>query len=133
MTVQVSKPYKGMAMEGLIARWYSGITRNDVEDRRRVVRMIGDNTSKGSSILEVAPGPGYLSIELAKTGNYRVFGLDISQTFVEIAQAKAQEAGVTVEFRQGNASAMPLDERPVRFHRLPRGVQEFFRPGRSDE
>lgn len=63
----------------------------------------------GTRILEVAPGPGSLAIELARIGEYQVVGLDISKSFVQIAQAKAKEAGVTVEFRHGNASNMPFD------------------------
>jgi ubiquinone/menaquinone biosynthesis C-methylase UbiE len=62
----------------------------------------------GGSVLEVAPGPGYLGIELARLGDYRVVGLDISRSFVEIARRNAQDAGVAVTFEQGNASAMPF-------------------------
>ena len=61
-------------------------------------------------MLEVAPGPGYLSVELAKLGNYNITGLDISKTFVEIAQNKATEAGVKVDFRQGDAAEMPFPD-----------------------
>lgn len=65
----------------------------------------------GGRILEVAPGPGYLAVELAKIGKYQIVGLDISESFVEIAQAKAKEAGVgvAVDFRHSNASNMPFD------------------------
>ncbi len=35
-------------------------------------------------------------------------GLDISKSFVEIAQTNARQAGVTVDFRHGNAAAMPF-------------------------
>jgi ubiquinone/menaquinone biosynthesis C-methylase UbiE len=35
--------------------------------------------------------------------------MDISASFVQIARAKAQEAGVAVDFQRGNASAMPFD------------------------
>ncbi len=47
--------------------------------------------------------PGYFAIELAKLGSYRITGLDISRTLVEIARAKAAEAGVAVDFRRGDA------------------------------
>jgi 2-polyprenyl-3-methyl-5-hydroxy-6-metoxy-1,4-benzoquinol methylase len=40
-------------------------------------------------VLEVAPGPGFLAIELAKLGPYRIVGLDISETFVRIAADEA--------------------------------------------
>jgi len=59
-------------------------------------------------VLEVAPGPGFLSIELAKGGQFRVTGLDISKTFVELARKNAAGLGVKVDFREGNASAMPF-------------------------
>lgn len=60
-----------------------------------------ENVAEGDSLLEVASGPGYLAIELAKRGKYANVGLDVSRTFVEIAQKNATEAGVgaAVEFR----------------------------------
>lgn len=105
---KAAKPYKGMAMEGAIARWY---TRNTAQGREFdvIARRIKELLPRGGHILEVAPGPGYLSIELARDPRYQVVGLDISQTFVDIARAKASEAGVTVDFRHGNASAMPFE------------------------
>jgi len=59
-------------------------------------------------LLEVAPGPGYLAIELARLGPHQITGLDISQSFVRIATAYAQQAGVDVEFRRGDAAALPF-------------------------
>jgi ubiquinone/menaquinone biosynthesis C-methylase UbiE len=94
-------------MEGLIARWYANTRRHDPE-LEPLVRQINGMFPAGSHMLEVAPGPGYLSIELAKRGAYHMVGLDISASFVEIARAKAKEAGVAVEFQQGNASSMPF-------------------------
>jgi len=105
---KAAKPYKGLAMEGMIATWYAKNTRHgrEFDTLANRVRAILPN---GSRLLEVAPGPGYLAIELAKSGQYTVVGLDISKSFVEIAQTNAKQAGVTVEFRHGNASAMPFD------------------------
>jgi ubiquinone/menaquinone biosynthesis C-methylase UbiE len=101
------KPYKGMAMEGAIARWYSKIRTQD-EEMARALQQVKDVLPAGGAVLEIAPGPGYLAIEIAKLGGYRVTGLDISRTFVEIAQAKARAAGVSVDFQLGNASDMPF-------------------------
>ncbi|MGD0158672.1 MAG: class I SAM-dependent methyltransferase [Candidatus Bathyarchaeia archaeon] len=102
------KPYKGIAMEGLVARWYSRIQRKSVEQYVSWAKMARDRIEAGSSVLEVASGPGYLSVELAKLGNYRIVGLDISKTFVNIAKEKARAAGVQIEFRQGDAAYMPF-------------------------
>jgi ubiquinone/menaquinone biosynthesis C-methylase UbiE len=108
MSTTVSKGYKGLGMNGFIATWYAKNTQKNITAYRRLAQLVAKSVSEGATILELAPGPGYLSIELAKMGNYHIVGLDISPTFVEIAQAKAREAGVDIDFRQGNASHMPL-------------------------
>lgn len=36
-------------------------------------------------------------------------GLDISRTFVDIASENARQAGVSIDFRHGDAGAMPFD------------------------
>ena len=69
---------------------------------------IAEQVPPGGSVLEVAPGPGYFAIELARLGGRHVTGLDISHTFVDIARRGAAEAGVDVEFHQGNVAAMPF-------------------------
>lgn len=56
---KASKPYKGMAMEGIIARWYTAIRQGDAE-LEAVVRQVSDMLPAGGRVLEVAPGPGYL-------------------------------------------------------------------------
>jgi ubiquinone/menaquinone biosynthesis C-methylase UbiE len=106
-----TKAYKGMGMEGGIARWYAKVTRKDYAEFQKLAARLADELQPGAAVLEVAPGPGYLSIELAKFGRYSVTGLDISETFVEIARRNAAEAGVQVDFRRGNASAMPFGDK----------------------
>ena len=82
-------------------------------------------------MLEVAPGPGYFCIELAKLGAYSITGLDISHTFVEIASKKAAEAGVRVDFRQGNASSMPLADNTFDFLLCRAAFKNFGQPVRA--
>ncbi|MGZ3618058.1 MAG: class I SAM-dependent methyltransferase [Ktedonobacteraceae bacterium] len=110
MSTTVSKGYKGLGMNGFIATWYAKNTQKNMEAYRQSAQLVASKVSDGATILELAPGPGYLSIELARMGNYHIIGLDISPTFVEIAQAKAREAAVDLDFRQGNASHMPLPD-----------------------
>jgi ubiquinone/menaquinone biosynthesis C-methylase UbiE len=62
----------------------------------------------GATILEIAPGPGYLAIEIARLGRFQVTGLDISRTFVQIASDTSREAEVTIDFQRGDASVMPF-------------------------
>ena len=108
MQLTQDKGYKGMGMEGRIASWYARNTANDMAEFERLAERVTHMIPSGSRILEVAPGPGYLAIEIARRGSYAITGLDISKTFVEIATANARRASVEVDFRHGNASAMPF-------------------------
>lgn len=96
-------------MEGMTARWYArqrGTPSQIATVRRQAAELTGALPS--GDVLEVAPGPGYLAIEIARLGHFRVTGLDISRTMVEISQENAAAAGVTVDFRHGDATAMPF-------------------------
>jgi len=102
------KPYKGIGMEGRMAGWYAKNTGKDLSPFRGLAARISERVPEAGTILEVAPGPGYLAVELARLGRYRVIGLDVSHTFVEIAAENARKAGVQAEFRVGDAAAMPF-------------------------
>jgi ubiquinone/menaquinone biosynthesis C-methylase UbiE len=108
MTSTTQKAYIGMGMEGSIARWYEKTTRRDLDEFRKLAARLREVLPTGGDVLEVAPGPGFLSVELARGGSLRVTALEISKTFVEIAQRNAAEAGVSANIVQGNASAMPF-------------------------
>jgi ubiquinone/menaquinone biosynthesis C-methylase UbiE len=108
MTAATTKGYRGIGMEGAIARWYAKSTRKDMERFRALATRLRAMLPQGGDVLEVAPGPGYFAIEVAEGGAYRVTGLDISRTMVELARTNAAEAGVEVDFHQGGASAMPF-------------------------
>jgi ubiquinone/menaquinone biosynthesis C-methylase UbiE len=115
---KVTKGYKRVGMEGFIAKWYDKNARKGTREQYKMwAKMVAENVAEGDSVLEVAPGPGYLAIELAKRGKYTIVGMDISRTFVEIAQKNAAEAGVgaAVEFRWGDAAHMPLDDETFDF------------------
>lgn len=107
------KAYKGLAMEGAIARWYDKNARKSTPEQYVTwANTVAEHAATGSSVLEVAPGPGYLAIALAKRGYINIVGLDVSRTFVEIARENATDAGVgaSVDFRQGDAAHMPFDD-----------------------
>src|SRR5262245_38351128 len=107
--VTAQKAYKGVAMEGPIARWYTKNTGRDLGRFTRTARGVAARVAPGGAILEIAPGPGYLSIELAKRG-YDVTAVDISRSFVRIARENAERAGVRVDVRHGNAAALPAGD-----------------------
>jgi ubiquinone/menaquinone biosynthesis C-methylase UbiE len=102
------KAYKGVGLEGIIGRIYAKSVEKVYEDYVEMAARIKKIITGKTDILEVASGPGYLSIELAKNADYNVTGLDISATLVEIANSRAQKEFVAVKFVVGNAADMPF-------------------------
>ena len=126
----MTKAYKGMAMEGMIARWYTKNTRQG-RGFDELAQRVCDLVPAGGSVLEVAPGPGFLAIELAKRGRYHVAGVEISHTFVEIEKANAREAGVEIDFRQGDAANLPFEESSFDFVVCTAAFKNFTRPAQA--
>lgn len=123
-----TKGYRGVGMEGPIARWYAANTGKDMGRHERAAEEVVARAPRGAAVLEVAPGPGYLSLALARTGDYTVTGLDISATFVEIARKNAAAEGVHAEFRHGNASAMPFADESFDFVICCAAFKNFAEP-----
>ena len=103
------KAYKGVPMEGVIATWYAKNTSRDLHRFKEAARTVVERVPPGGRVLEIAPGPGYLAIEIAKAGR-QVDALDISQSFVRMTRENANKVGVVVDVRHGNASEMPYAE-----------------------
>jgi ubiquinone/menaquinone biosynthesis C-methylase UbiE len=103
--------FKDLGIEGAQANYYDKISREHrIGEMKEEAKEVAKHIKDEDSVLEVAAGPGYLSIELAKLGQYKITGMDISKDFVAIAASNAKEAGVDVDFLQGNASCMPFHE-----------------------
>jgi ubiquinone/menaquinone biosynthesis C-methylase UbiE len=122
------KAYKGPAMEGVIATWYARITKGDSRGFRACADALATSLPAGARVLEVAPGPGYLAIEIAKRGDFRVSGLDISQSFVRIARDNAQAEGLAIDFQHGNASQMPYPDESFDFLVCQAAFKNFSDP-----
>ncbi|HZQ45120.1 MAG TPA: methyltransferase domain-containing protein [Acidobacteriaceae bacterium] len=123
----MTKAYKGMGMEGGIARWYDKTTRKDMPAVRELAAKIAGMAPAGGSVLEVAPGPGFLSIELAKRG-LDVQAVDISKTFLEIARKNAAAEGAGVVFMHGNAVELPVRKESVDFVVCRAAFKNFTEP-----
>jgi SAM-dependent methyltransferase len=98
-------------MEGPQARWYAKLrgTEPQLQGYRRIAAQLTADLPDGTRVLEIAPGPGYHAVELARSGRFEVTGLDISRTMVEIATEYAGREGVTVDFRRGDATCLPFE------------------------
>ena len=107
-TIAMRKPHADRPIEGMMAKWYAANTGEMMREYIELAHRVSQELANGSRVLEVAPGPGYFCIELAKRGSYSITGMDLSRTFVKMATQKAVEAGVAVKFTQGSASNMPF-------------------------
>jgi ubiquinone/menaquinone biosynthesis C-methylase UbiE len=110
MQTTARKPYRGISMEGGLATWYAKITRKDSNEFERLARELTRDLPVNARVLEIAPGPGYLSVALAKLGPFKITGLDISQSFVRMASEYAKRESVTARFIHGSASDIPLED-----------------------
>src|SRR5262245_22185788 len=63
----------------------------------------------GDEVLDVAAGTGNASIPAAATGA-TVIGLDIAPGLLETGRSRAAKAGVSVEFVEGDAEALPYPD-----------------------
>lgn len=126
MTATV-KAYRGMGMEGSTARWYDRTTRKGLPEIKALALQIAAAIPPHAQVLEVAPGPGFLSIELAKRG-LPVRAVDISQTFVEIARRNAAAESVDVLFELGNAAALPVEDASIDFVVCRAAFKNFAEP-----
>jgi ubiquinone/menaquinone biosynthesis C-methylase UbiE len=116
-------------MEGAMARWYArqrGSAPQIAAVRRQAAQLTG-GLPDGAAVLEVAPGPGYLAIEMARLG-FAVTGLDMSHTFVEIAAERAHRTGVHVDFLRGDAADLPFDAGSFELVVCQAAFKNFGRP-----
>lgn len=82
--------------------------------------------TKGSRVLDIATGAGYIAAAAAKRGA-RAIGLDFSQAQVDLAKATFPEA----EFRQGDAEDLPFDANSFDAVVIGFGVNHLPHPERA--
>jgi ubiquinone/menaquinone biosynthesis C-methylase UbiE len=127
--MKIGRKFKDLGITGGFTRWYD---KNTCENRIGEMREYAEETKKhltdNASILEVAPGPGYFSIELAKIGNYKITGMDISADFIEICKANAQRENVNINFVHGNVSSMNFEENTFDFIFCSAAFKNFKEP-----
>jgi ubiquinone/menaquinone biosynthesis C-methylase UbiE len=127
-TLAMPRPRRDSGMEGMVAKWYASNTAEMMNQYVELAERFAGELMPGSAVLEVAPGPGYFSIELAKRGNFAITGLDLSHTFVEMAAKRAAQEGVKVRFMQGSASNMPLQADSFDFLLCRAAFKNFGQP-----
>jgi SAM-dependent methyltransferase len=78
-----------------------------VQEVEGIVRLLAP--PPGSSILDLCCGHGRHAIPLAQRG-YRVTGQDLSEFFLQRAQADAQVEGVSVRWVRGDMREIPFED-----------------------
>jgi ubiquinone/menaquinone biosynthesis C-methylase UbiE len=127
-TLVMRKPHADRGIEGVMAKWYAANTAEMMKEFTELAVRISKELAPGSAVLEVAPGPGYFCIELARRGSYDITGIDISHSMVRIAATKAAEAGVEASFQQGSASNMPFAANSFDFLLCRAAFKNFAKP-----
>lgn len=127
--METTRKHKVPEMEGFQARWYAKNrgTEAQLAQYRRQAAEVTAGLPDGAEVLEVAPGPGFFAVEVAKRG-FRVTGLDISHTMVEIAAEEARKAGVDVGFRQGDVTNAPFADESFDFVICQAAFKNFRQP-----
>ena len=69
-------------------------------------------------VADIGCGAGTQSLLWAELG-HAVFGLDVNAPLVEVAQRRAAERGLLIDFRVGTATALPLEDSSVDVCLLP--------------
>lgn len=94
----------------LRATWMAGdfgeIAKSYAAGAEEFVR--GLNIQPGARVLDVACGTGNLALPAARLGA-SVTGVDIAPNLLEQARATAQREGLTVQFDEGDAEALPYE------------------------
>ena len=103
-------------------------TANDIDEFKTLARRIAAHVGAGARVLEIAPGPGYLAIELVKLTGCRLVGLDISRTFVRIANENAHKTSLRIDFEEGDAADLPFPAEQFDFIVCRAAFKNFTRP-----
>jgi ubiquinone/menaquinone biosynthesis C-methylase UbiE len=108
MTKQVSyRRYSGTAAENYERYFVPAIARPVAADLLRAA-----NLQPGERVLDVACGTGMIARlaaeQVGPTG--MVFGVDVAPDMIEVARATAAPSEPVIEWRQGDAAALPLPD-----------------------
>jgi ubiquinone/menaquinone biosynthesis C-methylase UbiE len=129
MIMQFFRKFKDLGITGGFTRWYDKNTReNRIAEMQEYAKSISKYLVNNARVLEVAPGPGYLSIELSKLGNYHLTGMDISPDFIKICKTNAERENVSIDFQVGNVSSMPFADNTFDFIMCTAAFKNFKEP-----
>ncbi len=96
--------------EGQRRMWAAG----NYHEVSRMIQGVADllveriGAGPGLELLDVATGTGNVAVPAAEAGA-RVTGLDLTAELLQVARARAEQAGVDVRFVEGDAEELPFE------------------------
>jgi ubiquinone/menaquinone biosynthesis C-methylase UbiE len=104
-----SMPQMEQLKKNMKAAWMAGdfgqIAKYNEEEGVRFIKRL--EIRRGADVLDVACGTGNTAIPAAREGA-NVIGVDIATNLLEQARTRAANEGLKVEFREGDAEALPF-------------------------
>jgi SAM-dependent methyltransferase len=86
---------------------YAALSDHIADVGERLVARVG--AGPGTDVLDVACGTGNAALPAARAGA-RVTGVDLAPPLLEAGRRKAAEAGVEIEWVEGDAESLPFDD-----------------------
>lgn len=116
-----------LSSTGSTAHWYDRTTRRDMVQVNRLAVRIAAMVRAGAMVLEVGPGPGFLSIELARRGLH-VSAVENRGLWIEMTRRNAERAGVPVDICFGEPAELPVATGSVDFVVSRAAFKSFAEP-----
>jgi len=89
-----------------------------VRDKSLALLAARGRDTKHLRVADIGCGAGTQSLLWAELG-HSVTGLDVNAPLVEVARRRAMDRGLSIDFRVGSATALPLDDSSVDVCLLP--------------
>jgi ubiquinone/menaquinone biosynthesis C-methylase UbiE len=110
---RVTRPkQKAKASYNRISRWYD-VLAGPFEKKHREVALRKLGAKEGERVLEIGFGTGHCLVALAQSVGHsgRVYGIDLSEGMLNIAQARIRKAGLSerVVLECGDAAELPFE------------------------
>ena len=96
--------------------------------RRKTIKIVADNLSENSKVLDVAIGTADLSLELLRFApETHIVGIDLSEEMMKLGRVKVEKKGLQnkVEFVHGSALNMPFEDESFDVVMCAFGVRNF--------
>ena len=132
MHTTAKKPYKGTGMEGWLARWYARTRGNDLADFRQQAAAVAGRLPRGQRQLPpCSKSPPARVSSPSSWQNWAIFrspGSTSAARWSRSPRTTPARAGVQVDFRLGDAAAMPFPAGSFDFVYCSAAFKNFSQP-----